>query len=122
MAVTGSGTYPKHLEEQLTPLAPAYQNNMSENGTPTVTVGTLSELDAVYRYMCDKFKRMGEEGEQLDIYHIASFLKYYHVERTWHCPKYAFCLLKMFICALIQTLGMVAFFMPTSTSTSSSAI
>ena len=48
---------------------------------------SLYELDAVYRAVCDKFKRMGEEGEQLDVYHIASFFK-----ACQHCTASMRCL------------------------------
>ena len=45
----------------------------------------------------------------LDIYQVTSFLKYYHPKHKSDRGRYAFYCFKCIICALIQTLGMVAF-------------
>lgn len=81
------------------------------NGGHYESIGLDNASDeAIYRYIVEKFRNNAEDGDEFDIYMVTSFLKYYHPHDPSHRCVYAFYCLKSVVCALIQTLGMVAFF------------
>eukprot|EP01084_Bolivina_argentea_P282137 482893_1 len=70
----------------------------------------VSHLEDIYRKICDKFKKNAEDRDELDIYMVTAFLKYYHNETAHrHRWKYAFYCFKCLVCAAVQTFGMIAF-------------
>eukprot|EP01084_Bolivina_argentea_P161298 280810_1 len=62
-----------------------------------------------YEKICTKFKENAQDNEELDVYQVAAFMKYYHPNDRWSSLKYCLFLFKMLIVALLQTVGMVAF-------------
>ena len=98
----------------------SYQSLSDEQTTDKETSPLLPQLlhpkttPDFYRSICDKLIEDCEDMDGLDIYQITAFLRFYKDDKyesnhLYHRCKYIFYCFKSIICALIQTIGMIAF-------------